>query len=246
MKASLKFASILALGSCLLAGCDITKSISIPANAHLDHGQSTINGDVTIGDKAIVDGDLSTVNGDVHAGFGTHTGKLTTVNGDITVNHDAQTGELTNVNGSIRLGQNVVANGNVTSVNGSIDTSNGAQMHGDITDVNGNIVLCNTRADGNLRFVNGTLLVAANSQVKGNVTAKKPEFDSGDTAADERHMPIVVVGPHAVIGGTITFERPGKLFVSDSAVIHAVTGVTAEKFSGAAPAGVTLPSCNDN
>lgn len=245
MKFDLKLVSIVALSSCLLTGCDITKSISIPANAHLDHGKSTINGDVTIGDKAVVDGDLSTINGDVHAGIGSRTGKLTTVNGDITVDHDAQTGELTNVNGSIQLGHSVVANGNVTSVNGSIDTADGAQVHGDVTDVNGNIVLCNTQAGGSLRFVNGTLLVAANSQIKGDVTAKKPEFDSGN-ASDEQHIPVMVVGPHAVIGGTITFERPGKLFVSDSAVIHAVTGVTAQKFTGVAPAGVTLPSCNDN
>ena len=80
------------LGTCLLMGCDITKSISVPANAHWANGESTVNGDITIGADAIVDGDLRTVNGEIRAAAGAHTGELTTVNGDIHVAHDAQTG----------------------------------------------------------------------------------------------------------------------------------------------------------
>ncbi|MDE2196704.1 MAG: hypothetical protein KGJ56_05910 [Gammaproteobacteria bacterium] len=132
------FASSMLLGTCLFAGCDITKSISVPANAHWANGESTVNGDITIGADAVVDGDLLTVNGDV--------------------------------------------------------------------------------------------------------TAKKPEFDSSDTG----RPPVMVVGPHASVTGSITFERPGKLYVSDSAVIHGVQGVMPEKFPGAAPAGVRLPACPSN
>ena len=68
------------------------------------------------------------------------------------------------------------------------------------------------------QFVNGTLLAAENSQVNGNVTAKKPEFDSSGSG----RPPVMVVGPHASVTGSITFERPRKLYVSDSAVIHGV------------------------
>lgn len=228
--------------SCLLAGCNITRSISVPDNAHWSHGKGTINGDISIGSGAVVDGDMSTINGDVHAATGAHVGKLTTVNGDISVDHDAQTGELTNVNGNIQLGQHVAANGNVTTVNGDIQTGNGAHIQGDITDVNGNIALCAVKAEGDLRFVNGTLLIKTGSEIKGSVIAKKPKFDS----SDELHEPVVIVGPHAIVDGPITFERPGRLYLSDSAVIHAVSGATPEKFSGAAPAGMTLPHCADN
>lgn len=230
------------LSTCLLAGCDITRSISVPDNAHWSHGKGTINGDISIGSGAVVDGDMSTINGDVHAATGAHVGKLTTVNGDISVDHDAQTGELTNVNGGIRLGQHATANGNVTSVNGDIQTGNGVHIQGDVTDVNGNIALCAVQAGGDLRFVNGTVLVKTGSAIKGSVIAKKPKFSS----SDELHEPVMIIGPHAIVDGPITFERPGKLYVSDSAVIHAVDGVTPEKFSGTAPSGVTLPACADN
>lgn len=230
------------LGTFLLAGCDITRSISVPDNAHWSHGKGTINGDISIGSGAVVDGDMSTINGDVHAATGAHVGKLTTVNGDISVDHDARTGELTDVNGNIQLGQHVAANGNVTTVNGDIQTGNGAHIQGDITDVNGNIALCAVKAEGDLRFVNGTLLIKTGSEIKGSVIAKKPKFDS----SDELHEPVMIVGPHAIVDGSITFERPGKLYLSDSAVIHAVNGVTPEKFSGTVPSGVTAPDCADN
>jgi len=47
--------------------------------------------------------------------------------------------------------------------------------------------------------------------------------------------PRVVVGPGSVIGGTLEFERPVRLYVSDRATIGPVKGATAVKFSGDRP-----------
>jgi outer membrane lipoprotein SlyB len=38
-----------------------------------------------------------------------------------------------------------------------------------------------------------------------------------------------------VIQGTLTFERPVDLYVSDSATVGKIEGATAQKFSGSAP-----------
>lgn len=221
----------------ILAGCDVMKSISVPANAHWSHGETTVNGDITIGANAVVDGDLRTVNGNILAATGAHTDELVTVNGDIQLAQDAHSSALTTVNGSLDLAAKSLVNNNLTTVNGDIRTANGTQVGG-ITDVNGNIVLCGTKVDENVQFVNGTLLLGKNASVGGDIIAKKPEFNSS-----EMHDPVLVVAPHAVVIGSIRFERPGKLYVSDSAVIHGVEGVTPEKFSGATPSGVVLSSC---
>ena len=45
----------------------------------------------------------------------------------------------------------------------------------------------------------------------------------------------VVIGPGAVVQGTLKFEREVKLLVSDRAKIGVVEGATAIKFSGEHP-----------
>ena len=47
--------------------------------------------------------------------------------------------------------------------------------------------------------------------------------------------PRIVIGPHAVITGTLECRREVDLFVSDSAVVGTITGATAKKFSGDQP-----------
>lgn len=46
---------------------------------------------------------------------------------------------------------------------------------------------------------------------------------------------MIVIGPHAVVQGTLEFRQPVVLKVSDSAQIGMVKGATVEKFGGAAP-----------
>jgi hypothetical protein len=47
--------------------------------------------------------------------------------------------------------------------------------------------------------------------------------------------PYIVIGPHAVVRGTLDFRREVVLEVSDSAQIGEVRGATPKHFSGATP-----------
>jgi hypothetical protein len=48
-------------------------------------------------------------------------------------------------------------------------------------------------------------------------------------------VPKIVIGPHAVVQGNLTFQREVELYVSDSATVGKIEGATAKKFSGSAP-----------
>jgi hypothetical protein len=47
--------------------------------------------------------------------------------------------------------------------------------------------------------------------------------------------PRIVIGPHAVVDGTLEFRRDVDLYVSDTAKVGTITGATASKFSGDHP-----------
>jgi DUF4097 and DUF4098 domain-containing protein YvlB len=63
---------------------NINKSISIEAGTESGH-QSSVNGSITVGSKAIVRGSLETVNGAIRVDDGAMVQDLETVNGSITV-----------------------------------------------------------------------------------------------------------------------------------------------------------------
>ena len=44
-----------------------------------------------------------------------------------------------------------------------------------------------------------------------------------------------MIGPNAVVDGTLDFERDVDLYVSDSAKVGTIKGATANKFSGDRP-----------
>jgi len=225
----------------LLAGCNVNKSIDVPANAHWSSGSSTVNGEITVGAGAVVDGNLRTINGSISLAAGAQTGNLTTINGSISLADDAHAGKLTAVNTEITLAKNASISGDVATVNGDIRAAAGTHIGGTLGTVNGDMALCDTRVTGNLTFYNGTALITDGGSIQGNVTVKKPTGQLEESTSTI--TPTLIIGPHAVVGGTINFERPGKLYVSDSAVIHGVQSATAVKFSGDAPTGVQLPKC---
>ncbi|MBU6422076.1 MAG: hypothetical protein KGQ62_08330 [Gammaproteobacteria bacterium] len=228
----------LLLSAVALAGCNVNKNIDVPADAHWSSGTSTINGVITVGAGAVVDGGLRTINGAIRLGAGAQTGDLTIVNGGIALADGAHAGKLEGVNTAVTLGKNALIGADVAIVNGDLRSAPGTRIQGSAAVVNGDMALCGTVVSGHLSFVNGTVWLADSSSVQGDITAKQPKGSSGNNPP-----PVVVIGPHAIVGGSIIFERPGQLYVSDSAVIHAVQGATAVKFSGDAPSGVTLPKC---
>ena len=210
----------LAIATCLpltaTAGdADIDK---VNGTARVEAGQhagnvSTVNGAVRVGDNATVQ-DASTVSGAVELGSHVQADSLGTVNGSITVGPEGRIREkIEAVNGAIRLGRAVDVGGRVSTVNGAI-------------------VLDDAHVAGGLGTVGGDIDVGAGSRVEGGILVDKPGgwFHWGDS-----RPPHIVIGPHAVVQGTLEFRREVVLQVSDSAQIGPGKGATPVKFSGAQP-----------
>jgi DUF4097 and DUF4098 domain-containing protein YvlB len=191
-----------------------------------------INGTVKVAAGQQTD-DVSTVNGAVRIGDGATVQKASTVNGSIELGDKAQARELDTVNGSITMGASSRISGEVTTVNGSLNLAQGAEVTGKLSNVNGAIVLNAAHVAGGIHTIGGDITVGANSHVEGGIMVEKPTGSwhwSGNS-----HDPMIVIGPHAVVQGTLEFQHAVVLKVSDSAQIGPVKGATVIKFSGATP-----------
>ena len=193
---------------------------------------SKVNGSVTVEANQPA-GDVSTVNGSVRIGDGAKVEKADTVNGSIDLGDKAQARSLETVNGAVTLGDSSRVAGTVTSVNGTLHLAHGAEVLGKLSNVNGGITLETAHVAGGIDTVNGDITVGANSHVEGGILVEK---NSGSWFHwGKSHDPIVTIGPHAVVQGTLEFRRDVVLNVSDSAQIGPVKGATVVKFSGATP-----------
>ena len=176
-------------------------------------------------------GDLSTVNGSVQVGENAVVGRAKAVNGSIELGSHASAAEVVTVNGSIDLQEGVQVSGDVRTVNGRLNLENGADVRGSLRNVNGRIRVAAAHVGGDIETVTSSMDLGPNARVDGGILVKK------ETGFQESQNPPprVVVGPGSVIGGTLEFERPVRLYVSDRATIGPVKGATAVKFSGERP-----------
>jgi DUF4097 and DUF4098 domain-containing protein YvlB len=176
-------------------------------------------------------GDLSTVNGSVHVAENAVVGHAKAVNGSIELESHASAAELHTVNGSVDLQEGAQVDGDVHTVNGRINLENGADVRGSLKNVNGRIRVAAAHVGGAIETVTASLELGPNARVDGGIHMEK------DTGYHEsgNPPPRVVVLPGSVIGGTLNFERPVKLYVSDRATIGPVQGATAVRFSGDSP-----------
>jgi hypothetical protein len=178
-------------------------------------------------------GNVSSVNGSVHIGDHAVVRKASTVNGSLDLGDQTQADELDTVNGGIHLGAGSHVGGKVETVNGGIHLAQGAQVDGHLSNVNGSITLDDAHVAGGIGTVSGDITVGAGSHVEGGILVEKPS--EGWFHWGSERKPVIVIGPHAVVQGTLEFRREVELKVSDSAQIGPVKGATVEKFSGAAP-----------
>jgi len=121
----------------------------------------------------------------------------------------------------------------VNAVNGSIHLASGAEIGGRLENVNGAIVLDGAHVAGGIGTVGGDITVGADSHVEGGILVDKPNNGWFHWGSDRK--PVIVIGPHAVVQGTLEFRRDVVLKVSDSAQIGPVKGATVERFHGDAP-----------
>jgi polyisoprenoid-binding protein YceI len=207
-------------------------ALALPLTAFAgDHDIDKVLGSVRV-DANQQAGDVSTVNGSVHVGDGARVQKASTVNGSVELGDKAQASSLETVNGTVTLGSGSRVAGEVTTVNGTLRLGQGADVAGKLSNVNGNITLDAANVAGGIDTVTGDITVGANSHVEGGILVEK---STSMIHWGNDRPPVIVIGPHAVVQGTLDFEREVVLKVSDSALIGAVKGATPVKFSGATP-----------
>lgn len=206
-------------------------ALVVPLAANAQDSIDKVNGSVHVEAGQQV-GDASTVNGSVHIEDGATVRKASTVNGSVELGDKAQASEVGTVNGAVTLGAGARISGKVEAVNGAIRLGKGADVGGRVSNVNGAISLDAAHVGGGLGTVSGDINVGADSHVEGGILVEKP---GGWFHWGNHRPPHVVIGPHAVVQGTLEFRREVVLEVSDSAQIGPVKGATPVKFSGDTP-----------
>jgi len=185
--------------------------------------------DIGAGEHA---GDVSTVNGPIHIRDNAVVERAHTINGSISLEAHASATELKTVNGSVHLEEGARVSGDVHTVNGSLTLDNGADVAGHLRNVNGQIRVAAAHVGGGIRTARGAIELGPNARIDGGIHVQK---DTSVYGSDSGEPPRVVVGPGSIVGGTLEFERPVQLYVSERATIGPVHGATAVRFSGEHP-----------
>lgn len=196
-------------------------------------GSHSINGSIHVS-AGKPGGEVTTINGSIHAEDNAQFSGGHTVNGNISLGDHATATSLTTVNGGISLGSGAKVSDAVTTVNGTLALRSGSEVGGRLSNVNGTIILAGAVVKGGIATVNGNIDIGANSHVQGGIDVHKPSTGFFHWWSDS-DKPRVVIGPGAVVEGTLKFERAVRLYVSDSATVGTVSGATAVKFSGDRP-----------
>ena len=178
-------------------------------------------------------GDVSTVNGSIHIRENAIVGTAHTVNGSVALDSRASAAELVTVNGSIDLARQAKVSGQVHTVNGRLSLADGAEVGGALVNVNGPIRVAAAHLGGGVETVSGGVELGPGAHVDGGIHVQKATGVSFHLFSEA--LPRIVVGPGSVVTGTLNFERPVKLYVSDQATIGPVQGATVVKYSGERP-----------
>jgi hypothetical protein len=207
--------------------------LALPLMALAADDISEVNGAIEVAANQQA-GNLSTVNGQIQIGAGATVGAADTVNGRIILGKGASAESLKTVNGSITVEADGRVARRVTAVNGSITLERKADVQGRVATVNGDIRLDGAHVGQGIQTAEGDIEVARQSRVEGGIHVEKENqgwfsFSFWDTP------PRIVIGPGAVVQGTLKFEREVELYVSDTATIGPVEGAKAVRFSGEAP-----------
>ena len=155
------------------------------------------------------------------------------VNGSITAQAGQSYGDLSTVNGGIDLQRGAKVE-DVETVNGGIFFDRGSNVRRGVSTVNGGIGLVDTDLDGGIETVNGDVTVGVGSHVKGGIRVEKPTGNWGPRMGKPK-VPRIVIGPNAVVEGSLVFEREVTLHVHQSARIGKVSGASVRPYTTATP-----------
>jgi DUF4097 and DUF4098 domain-containing protein YvlB len=205
-------------------------ALCLGGSAFASDGIDRVNGSIHVasGEHA---GDLSTVNGGIRIDAGAGAAKASTVNGGIELGDNATVDTLETVNGGIELGAGARVARTIETVNGGIRLGKGADVAGRASNVNGRFELEAAHVGGGIGTVGGDIDIGADSHVEGGILVDEPH---GSSWGRQRN-PRIVIGPHAVVTGTLEFRRDVDLYVSSSAKVGEIKGATPHPFAGEQP-----------
>jgi hypothetical protein len=199
----------------------ILAATAVPALGADDGDYDKVMGSVNVASGERVDR-ATTVNGSVYIGANAVVKHAETVNGSITLHEHATVDSVETVNGSIDLEKGAHVTGKATLVNGNMRLDTGADVGGRLSNVNGWIQLTAAHVGGGIETVNGNLTIGANSRVEGGILYEQSNdgWFSWFNFFGTSKPPQVVIGPGAIVTGTLKFGREVKLYVSDRATIR--------------------------
>jgi cytoskeletal protein CcmA (bactofilin family) len=212
----------LCLGTASSAAAAETGDISkVNESVHVDGGEHA--------------GDVSTVNGSIHIGESAVVKHVHAVNGTITVDSRVTADKVDTVNGSIRLGDGVQVHGQIHTTNGTINVGDNSDVATDISTTNGAIHVKSAHIGGSIDTSAGSIDLGPNAHIDGNVRVEKDNSWNFGLGFGHNKPPEIIIRPGTVVKGTLHFERPVTLYVSDRATIGQVQGAEVHKFSGDNP-----------
>ena len=207
---------------------------SVQADDTSGNDISKVNGGITA-EAGQHYGDLDTVNGGITVHRGAVAGKVETVNGGITLDDDAQVASVETVNGGIGAGDRVKVAHGAETVNGGVHFGFNSSIGADVVTVNGGIKVRQTVIGGSVRTVGGDITIGAKSVVHGGIVVEKQHGMSLHWG--KQRTPRIIIGPDAVVEGSLVFEREVELYVHTTAKIGSVTGATARPYTDTLPSG---------
>jgi predicted acyltransferase (DUF342 family) len=188
-----------------------------------------VNGEISV-DAGQHAGNVHSVNGGIQIGANAIVQNASTVNGSIHLADNAQATSLHTVNGSLTMRAGSRVTGEVRSANGDISLDSHAEVGGSLSNANGTITLDHAHIGGGVATSNGDVTIGEGSRVDGGLIVNEVHGRNWPNRDPE-----IIIGPHAVVNGTLDFRRDVVLEVSDSAQIGPVRGATPKHFSGATP-----------
>lgn len=212
---------------------ETNKSIAVESGRTVGQVKTT-NGQVRLKER-VTARDVISTNGGITIGEESSVERVSTTNGNIALHRGAQARAAHSTNGSISIDENVQVAGDAQTTNGSIIIKRGARVGGNVKTTNGRIALERARVDGGLSTNNGDVEVGANSHVGKGITIGKSGGRLFNLFGNSNRPPKIIIGPNAVVSGSLVFEREVELYVSESAKIGPVTGATPVMFKGERP-----------
>ena len=173
---------------------------------------------------------VSTVNGAIEIGAHANVAAVDTVNGHLRLGAGAKADSMSTVNGHVTLETGAQVKGKVTTVNGSMELAPGSEVGAELQNVNGDFTIDAAHVAGRLHTSTGSMTIEHGARIDGGILVDEGHhnwtlFGPG--------TPRIVIGPGAVIGGPLKFERKVNLFVSDQAVLQGpIEGAVAVRYSG--------------